>query len=143
MEIMLFGVLAILLVFMFINTRRRTKQMKAEQEEKATKTIPGAKVLLQGGLYGTIVAYDADDLDNPALVEIAPGTIIEVHSQAILRIVEPKDVIVEDAIAADANDDDVVVEETVAVDEKSATDAPLFETPEQTRARLDRDSDAN
>lgn len=142
MEIMLFGVLAILLVFMFINTRRRTKQMKAEQEEKATKTVPGVKVLLQGGLYGTIVAYDADDLDTPALVEIAPGTIIEVHSQAILRIVEPKDVIVEDAVAVDTNDE-VVVDETVASDEKPAAEAPLFETPEQTRTRLERDSDAN
>ena len=29
------------------------------------------EVLLQGGIYGTIVAYDAEDLDSPALVEIA------------------------------------------------------------------------
>ena len=34
MEIVLFGLLAVLLVFMFINTRKRQKQMKAEQEEK-------------------------------------------------------------------------------------------------------------
>ena len=86
MEILLFGLLAVLVVFMFVNGRKRQKQMKAEQEEKATKTVPGVKVLLQGGLYGTIVAYDHDDLDSPALVEIAPGTVIEVHSQAILRI---------------------------------------------------------
>ena len=103
MEILLFGLLAVLVVFMFVNGRKRQKQMKAEQEEKATKTVPGVKVLLQGGLYGTIVAYDHDDLDSPALVEIAPGTVIEVHSQAILRIVEPKDAVVEDA------DDSVVV----------------------------------
>src|SRR5689334_16302951 len=98
MEFILFGLLAVLLVFMIFNTRKRTKAMKAEQEEKATKTVPGVKVLLQGGIYGTIVAYDPEDLDSPALVEIAPGTIIEVHSQAILRIVEPKDVVVEDAL---------------------------------------------
>jgi preprotein translocase subunit YajC len=139
MEIILFGLLAVLLVFMFFNTRKRQKQMKAEQEEKATKTIPGAKVLLQGGLYGTIVAYDPEDLDTPALVEIAPGTIIEVHSQAILRVVEPKDAVVEDG--------DVAPEESPAVVD-DAPQTPLetpgapSETPDETRARLDRDSDS-
>lgn len=128
MEIVLFGLLAVLLIFMFVNTRKRQKQMKAEQEEKATKTVPGAKVLLQGGLYGTIVAYDPEDLDTPALVEIAPGTIIEVHSQAILRVVEPKDAVADD-------ESDVVVEEI------ELGSAP--ETPEQTRARLDRDAGGN
>ena len=131
MEFLLFGLLAVLLVFMVINTRRRTKQMKAEQEEKATKTVPGVKVLLQGGLYGTIVAYDAEDLDTPALVEIAPGTIIEVHSQAILRIVEPKDALVETDIDADA----------ALSDSTPSSIDPAIETPEETRARLDRDSD--
>ncbi|MGM1016351.1 MAG: preprotein translocase subunit YajC [Actinomycetota bacterium] len=128
MELMLFGLLAVLLVFMIFNTRRRTKQLKAEQEEKATKTVPGVKVLLQGGLYGTIVAYDADDLDTPALVEIAPGTIIEVHSQAILRIVEPKDAIAEDELPAEEAELDAA---SLAV-----------ETPEETKARLERDEDS-
>jgi len=132
MEIVLFGLLAVLLVFMFFNTRKRQKAMKAEQEEKATKTVPGAKVLLQGGLYGTIVAYDAEDLDSPALVEIAPGTVIEVHSQAILRVVEPKDAVTDFESSADVHDH--VVEEI----------APEVtpETPEETRARLDRDGDS-
>ena len=61
--IILFGLLAVMLVFMFVNTRRRQKQMKEQQEEKASKTVPGARVLLQGGLYGTVVSYDAVDLD--------------------------------------------------------------------------------
>ncbi|WP_311245161.1 preprotein translocase subunit YajC [Microbacterium sp. WCS2018Hpa-23] len=130
MEILLFGLLAVLVVFMFVNGRKRQKQMKAEQEEKATKTVPGVKVLMQGGIYGTIVAYDHDDLDSPALVEIAPGTVIEVHSQAILRIVEPKDAIVAEA------DDSVVV-----VDDAPLDDAPAIETTEETRRRLERDAD--
>lgn len=129
MEFLLFGLLAVLLVFMIFNTRKRTKQMKADQAEKATKTIPGAKVLLQGGIYGTIVAYDPDDLDTPALVEIAPGTIIDVHSQAILRVVEPKDAVLE--TPADEIDEHI-------------TEEPIsssVETPEETRARLERDAD--
>ncbi len=129
MEILLFGLLAVLLVFMIFNTRKRTKQMKAEQEEKATKTVPGVRVLLQGGIYGTIVSYDPDDLDHPASVEVAPGVVIEVHSQAILRIVEPKDIVTDDVEldAVDTASDDTVI--------------PAAETPEETRARLDRDAD--
>lgn len=143
MELVLFGLLAVLLVFMIFNTRKRTKQLKQEQEEKATKTVPGVKVLLQGGIYGTIVAYDHEDLDSPALVEIAPGTVIEVHSQAILRIVEPTDVVVDDVADAPVADLDAPVGDAAAADRSvtAATDAPAVETPEETRARLDREAD--
>jgi preprotein translocase subunit YajC len=79
--------LVVLLVFMFWSSRRRMQKQKLEQEERARQTVPGAEVLLQGGLYGTIVQYDADNLDQPAIVEIAPGVDIKVHSQAILRVV--------------------------------------------------------
>ncbi len=81
--------LVVLLVFMFWSSRRRMQKQKLEQEQKARQTVPGAEVLLQGGLYGTIVAYDPENLDQPAIVEIAPGVEIKVHSQAILRIVDP------------------------------------------------------
>lgn len=87
-------VLLALLVFMFWSSRNRMKKQKAEQEAKARQTVPGAEVLLQGGLYGTIVEYDADNLDQPAIVEIAPGVEIKVHSQAILRIVNPTEGVV-------------------------------------------------
>lgn len=123
--IILFGLLAVMLVFMFINTRRRQKQMKEQQEEKASKTVPGATVLLQGGIYGTVVSYDPVDLDKPAEIEIAPGVVIEVHSQAILRLVEP------DAQPVAEIDDDP----NVTLDETAAP-----ESPEETRRRLDGDA---
>ena len=83
--------LGALLVFMFWNSSRRMKKQREEQAQKASQTVPGAQVLLQGGLYGTIVEFDPDNLDQPALVEIAPGVDIKVHSQAILRIITPAD----------------------------------------------------
>ena len=86
--------LVILLVFMFYSSRRRMQKAKAEQEAKSRQTIPGAEVLLQGGLYGTIVAYDGENLDQPAIVAIAPGVEIKVHSQAILRVVDPTEGVV-------------------------------------------------
>ncbi|MGA7147047.1 MAG: preprotein translocase subunit YajC [Microbacterium sp.] len=81
--------LVVLLVFMFWSSRRRMAKQKLEQEERARNTVPGAEVLMQGGLYGRIVSYDPENLDQPAVVEIAPGVDIKVHSQAILRIVTP------------------------------------------------------
>jgi preprotein translocase subunit YajC len=88
--------LVLLLVFMFWSSRRRAAKQKLEQEAKARQTVPGAEVLMQGGLYGTIVTYDPDNLDQPAIVQIAPGVEIKVHSQAILRIVTPTEVVTED-----------------------------------------------
>ena len=89
--------LVVLLGFMFWSSRRRMQKQKLEQEQKARQTVPGAEVLLQGGLYGTIVSYDPDNLDQPALVQLAPGVEVRVHSQAILRVVDPvQDTVTED-----------------------------------------------
>lgn len=137
MEIILFGLLAVMLVFMFLNSRKRQKQMKAQQEEKATKTVPGAKVLLQGGLYGTVVSYDPVDLDKPAEIELAPGVVIEVHSQSILRIVEPTEDLESDEVDEDDEDEAEVVEDAPA----DGIESIQVETPEETKARLERNND--
>ncbi|WP_029144219.1 preprotein translocase subunit YajC [Microbacterium luticocti] len=118
--------LVILLVFMFWSSRRRMAKQKAEQEAKARQTVPGAEVLLQGGLYGTIVSYDPDNLDQPAVVEIAPGVDIKVHSQAILRIVNPTDE------TPAASDGDLAA---------PAEDGPRVETAEETARRLRENDD--
>ncbi len=135
---LLLAVVVVLGAFMIFNMRKRNKQMKADQEKKARETVPGAKVLLQGGLYGTIVSFDPDNLDEPARVEIAPGVVIEVHSQAVLRIVDPAESADVDGLDDDINLDDVTVEDITGV--APSSDSPVLETPEQTRARLEGDS---
>lgn len=100
--------LVVLLVFMFWSSRRRMAKQKLEQESRARQTVPGAEVLLQGGLYGTIVSYDPDNLDQPAVVELAPGLDVKVHSQAILRVVTPTD-------EPQATEDDFLPEATTPV----------------------------
>ena len=118
--------LVVLLVFMFWSSRRRMAKQKLEQEERARQTVPGAEVLLQGGLYGTIVSYDPDNLDQPAIVEIAPGVDIKVHSQAILRIVAPTDAVVTD-------------DEILSDDSAPAAADPIVATPDD---RVDTDPDS-
>lgn len=114
--------LVALLIFMFWSSRRRMAKQKVEQEAKARQTVPGAEVLLQGGLYGTIVAYDPENLDQPAIVELAPGVEIKVHSQAILRVVQP-------AEGAEAP-------EIESIDLDAEASAPAVETLDETAARL-------
>ena len=115
--------LIVLLVFMFWSSRRRNQKQKAEQEQRARQTVPGAEVLLQGGLYGTIVSYDPDNLDQPAIVELAPGVDIKVHSQAIMRVVTPSEEFVagDDYLDAEANSASSAAGEVSSIDDAPAS----------------------
>lgn len=126
MDWILLVAMAALLGFMFWSSRRRAARMKEEQEAKARQMLPGAKVLLQGGLYGILVSYDPDDLSKAAEVELAPGAVVEVHSQAILRVVEPE-TDESSADELDAEDDLVAAEDdhaAVEADVAEGDDAP-------------------
>lgn len=132
--------LVVLLIFMFWSSRRRMQKQKAEQEAKARQTVPGAEVLLQGGLYGTIVSYDADNLDQPAIVELAPGVQIKVHSQAILRVVAPSDTLSEDEyLTAEEHQAEYAADVASGATDPIQGSAPHIETPEETAERLKAD----
>ncbi|HET8926714.1 MAG TPA: preprotein translocase subunit YajC [Microbacterium sp.] len=132
--------LAVLLVFMFWSSRRRTQRMKAEQEQKARQTVPGAEVLLQGGLYGRVVSYDTENLDEPAIIELAPGVQIKVHSQAILRVVTPTDTLSEEEfLTAEEHQAEYAADVAEGYTEPIGDSAPHIETPEETAERLTTD----
>lgn len=126
----LFIILGLMMVFMIFSSRRRRERMKQEQEKKQRDTVPGARVLLQGGLYGTVVEFDGIDLDKPARIEIAPGVVIDVHSQAILRLVTDQD----------EETEQTPLDDTVG---SSNDDVSRPETPDETRARLEDKNDDN
>ncbi|KQO64853.1 preprotein translocase subunit YajC [Curtobacterium sp. Leaf261] len=76
-------VLLVGLVFlMFRNSRKR----KTQQAELATKMVPGARVMLSFGIYGTLVSVNDEKVT--ADVEVAPGTVITVHRQTLSRVVD-------------------------------------------------------
>jgi preprotein translocase subunit YajC len=58
--------------------------------------------MTSSGIYGTIASIDEEA--NTVSLEIAPGTVIEVHRQTIARVVEPV------AVAATVDDSPAVVE---------------------------------
>ncbi len=77
----MFAILAVLIFFMFRNSRKR----KAQQEELRTQIVPGAEVMTNFGLYGTLISID--ESSKVAELEVAPGNIVRVHSQTIAKVV--------------------------------------------------------
>lgn len=74
-------ILAVLIFFMFRNSRKR----KSQQEQLRAQIVPGAEVMTNFGMYGTLKSLD--EVSKVAELEIAPGTTIRVHSQTIAKVV--------------------------------------------------------
>jgi preprotein translocase subunit YajC len=99
--IVMLAVLALLIFFMFRNSRKRQRDVAA----MADRTQPGAKVMTNFGLFGTIVAIDEEE--NQVQLETGPGTILTVHRQTIAKIITPNEVVSDDdAEAVEAGDVD-------------------------------------
>lgn len=81
--IIMLAVLAVLIFFMFRNSRKR----QSEARELQSKVQAGAKVMTNFGVFGTILSIDEDE--NQVLLETSPGTVLTVHRQTIARVVEP------------------------------------------------------
>jgi preprotein translocase subunit YajC len=75
--------IVILVLFMFRNSRKRRRDAEALK----SKMVPGAEVMTQHGIYGTLLSIDEDK--NEALIETTPGTVLRVHRQVLSRVVEP------------------------------------------------------
>ena len=91
--IIMLAVLAVLIFFMFRNSRKR----QADARDLQSKVQPGAKVMTNFGVFGTILSIDEDE--NQVLLETSPGTVLTVHRQTVARVVEPKEEAVADAAA--------------------------------------------
>jgi preprotein translocase subunit YajC len=83
LTLVMLAVLAMLVFFMFRNGRKRKK----DQETLQSTMVPGAEVMTNFGLYGTILSIDEEA--NKVALEIAPGTVVQIHRQTIARVVEP------------------------------------------------------
>lgn len=88
--IIMLAVLAVLIFFMFRNSRKR----QAEARNLQSKVQPGAKVMTNFGVFGTILSIDEDE--NQVLLETSPGTVLTVHRQTVARVVEPEAAVVAD-----------------------------------------------
>ena len=113
LTIVMVVILAALIFFMFRNSRKRQR----EQSETRSKMVPGAEVMTNFGLYGTLLSVDEDD--NTALIETSPGHVVKVHRQVLARVVEP---------TADVSADQPALDSEAPVGGTAAVaDAPVVE----------------
>jgi preprotein translocase subunit YajC len=88
--IVMLAVLALLIFFMFRNSRKRQRDLAA----MADRTQPGARVMTNFGLFGTIVEIDNEE--NQVKLEAAPGVVLTVHRQTIAKIIDANEVVSDD-----------------------------------------------
>ncbi|WP_246846498.1 preprotein translocase subunit YajC [Humibacter ginsenosidimutans] len=107
LTIVMVVILAVLIFFMFRSSRRRQKQ----QQELQKQVVPGATVMTNFGVFGTIVSIDEEN--NKVELETSPGHILTVHRQTIGRV----ETMPETTETVDADSADTEVE-AAATDEK-------------------------
>ena len=80
----------IALVFWFLIVR---PQRRRQQQLSATQSAldVGAEVMLGSGIYGTVDSVE----DHTLHLQVAPGTIVKVARQAVVRVVDRTDPTVE------------------------------------------------
>lgn len=79
-NLLMFGMIAVLLVFMFISSNKRKKAAA----ETASKVVVGAKVMLTSGIYGVITSIT----DDRIVIKSADSSSLEVARAAVARVVE-------------------------------------------------------
>lgn len=113
MDPLLIVMMALLAVFIFFQFRT-SKKRRAEQETLQNKMVPGAEVMTQFGVYGTLLSVDEET--NEALLETTPGTVLRLHRQTILKVVDNNvDDTTEDAA------DEIVVDDVATDDSRSVS----------------------
>jgi preprotein translocase subunit YajC len=77
--------LPLLLIAVFYFMLIRPQQKRSRQIAQVQSTIgPGTRVMTNGGLIGTIVAIEGDEV----LIEVAPGVNNRYVRRAIMRVLE-------------------------------------------------------
>jgi preprotein translocase subunit YajC len=76
----------IALVFWFLIVR---PQRRRQRELASTQSAlgPGSEVMLGSGIFGTVASLDEETLR----IEVAPGTVVKVARQAVVRVIDPQD----------------------------------------------------
>jgi len=81
--LVIIAVIAVLVFFMFRNGRKRQAQMR----ELQAQVVPGAEVITQAGIIGTIVSMDEEA--NQVQLETFPGSFVTVHRQTVTTVLKP------------------------------------------------------
>ncbi|MEU0482897.1 MULTISPECIES: preprotein translocase subunit YajC [unclassified Streptosporangium] len=93
-SLIMIALMVVVFYFLLIRPQRKRQQ---EQVKMQNSLAPGTGVMTTTGLFGTVVAIDADDV----ILEIAPGVETRWVKAAIGRVLVPVDDVEEDVKAVD------------------------------------------
>ncbi|WP_326638812.1 preprotein translocase subunit YajC [Streptosporangium sp. NBC_01755] len=93
-SLIMIALMVVVFYFLLIRPQRKRQQ---EQVKMQSSLTPGTGVMTTTGLFGTVVAIDADDV----ILEIAPGVETRWVKAAIGRVLVPVDDPEEDVKAVD------------------------------------------
>ena len=114
--LVMFGLIAVLIFFMFRNGKKRQQA----QQELQNSLRPGAEVMLQSGIFGTIESIDEES--NRATVMSGTSTIV-VHRSAISQVIAGAEAPAESAEPQLAPDDDPEFGERLNAESEKVEDA--------------------
>ena len=77
-----FVLIALVFWFLIVRPQRRRQQQLASTQAALG---PGTEVMLGSGIFGTVASLD----DETVRIEVAPGTVVKVARQAVVRVIEP------------------------------------------------------
>lgn len=80
-------VMLLLLVVMYVLMIRPQRQRMREQQRMIESAGVGDDILTTGGIYGTIIEVEGDDL----VVEIADGVFVHMTRRAIAAVLPPEE----------------------------------------------------
>jgi preprotein translocase subunit YajC len=134
--------IALMVVAFYFLLLRPQKKRQQAQQKTMNEIVPGTRVLLGSGIFGTIISAG----EKQAVIETSPGVHVTVLKQAIARVIRPGDEFSEPTEADDEIEDEIVDQD--AVEPLSADDAyrpssseygtSEYETPQHGTSEYDR-----
>ena len=101
--------IALMVVAFYFLLLRPQKKRQQAQQKTMNEIVPGTRVLLGSGIFGTIISAG----EKQAVLETSPGVHVTVLKQAIARVIRPGDEFSEPTETEDEIDDEIVDQDAV------------------------------
>jgi len=122
-------IMVLLLVVMYVMMIRPQRQKQAQTQSTIDAAGVGDDILTTGGIYGTIVEADGDDVE----VELGKGMRVHMTRRAIAAVLPPEDEEEPEVVDAESVEETEAGEGVVADGEEPVRSGGGFDTSAESR----------